>query len=349
MLNRLRSDFQLTILTLFSGSACIGVLPIALYRMAQGEWLTGLVELAIIACMTGATIYAWRSGDTHAPGLFFVVVTTVGTIVAAELLGRNALYWMYATLLSSFLLIDRRLALVFCVAGMLIMGFVVKPLVVPSEVASFFISLCVVSLYAYMFAVRTEAQRLQLEGLATRDQLTGVGNRRAMEAALALAVEGFRRNGIPVSLAMVDLDHFKRVNDQHGHEAGDCALVTFAQLVRSSMRSSDRLFRFGGEEFVLLLGPGCDPAGLRLACEHLRAAVARGLESPGGPITCSIGAAILKTGENWSEWLARADAAMYRAKRSGRDCVVIGELLAAPPPDGSDRSRDSLPCSGQLA
>ncbi|MDQ3287576.1 MAG: diguanylate cyclase [Pseudomonadota bacterium] len=348
MLKRLRSDFQLSILTLFSGGACVGVLPIALYRLMQEQWLLGSIELAIVVFMTAATIYAWRSGDTHGPGLVFVIITTLGTLVAAKLLGQNALYWMYATLLSSFLLIDRRLAMVFCIASMLVMALVIKPLNAPAQIASFFISLGVVSLYSYMFAVRTEAQRLQLEALATCDQLTGVANRRAMEATLVDTVAVFRRNGIAVGIAMIDLDHFKQINDQHGHEAGDVALVEFSRIVAKSMRKSDRLFRFGGEEFVLLFQPGCDPAGLRQACEHLRAAVAQNLAGPSGPITCSIGAAILKDGESWPEWLGRADAAMYRAKRSGRNQVMIGDLIVAPLTDSRVHACDSLPYPGRV-
>src|SRR3546814_4415397 len=103
---------------------------------------------------------------------------------------------------------------------------------------------------------------------------------------------------------MLDLEHFKTVNDRFGHEAGDQVLVDLAELLRAHSRPEDRLFRFGGEEFVLLL-PGVDEASLFTVCEKLRQVVADSLGHAGQPVTLSIGAAALRAGEDWQSWLVR--------------------------------------------
>jgi diguanylate cyclase (GGDEF)-like protein len=193
----------------------------------------------------------------------------------------------------------------------------------------FLVSATVSGLIAFVFASRTERQRNELETLATLDALTGMPNRRAMESELQVAVEQFRRAGAEVGLAMLDLDHFKSVNDLHGHEAGDDVLVEFAHLVRASIRKADRCFRFGGEEFVLLM-PATGASGLQAIDESLRERVAAELRCRGECVTVSIGAASLHPGEDWQAWLARADAALYRAKAEGRNRTVIDDSAPAP-------------------
>jgi len=123
-------------------------------------------------------------------------------------------------------------------------------------------------------------------------------------------------------LVMLDLDHFKRVNDQHGHDAGDRVLIAFADLIHRSTRKVDRLFRFGGEEFVLLL-PGTDVVGLERAIANLQSRIAEELRGPAGPVTASLGAGVLRPDEDWTSWLARADVALFRAKADGRNRAVV--------------------------
>ncbi|WP_244161305.1 GGDEF domain-containing protein [Pseudomonas anguilliseptica] len=122
----------------------------------------------------------------------------------------------------------------------------------------------------------------------------------------------------------MDLDHFKRINDNHGHQAGDQVLVDFVKLIKSSSRKEDRLFRFGGEEFLLLL-PNTERAGLLAAAQHLQQQVAQHLHGPGGVVTMSIGGAILRRDEHWESMLQRADERLYRAKNAGRNCIIIDD------------------------
>jgi diguanylate cyclase len=158
---------------------------------------------------------------------------------------------------------------------------------------------------------------------ATRDALTGVGNRTALELAAAHEIALARRHGAPASLLIIDIDHFKAINDTLGHLAGDHAIRETAQLLRQISRDTDNLFRFGGEEFVLLLS-GTDCKGAAVIAERVRQQVEKRWRQS-LQITVSIGVAELGNDESLLAWLERADAALYEGKRAGRNCVRVAQ------------------------
>jgi two-component system, cell cycle response regulator len=154
------------------------------------------------------------------------------------------------------------------------------------------------------------------------DTLTGVGNRRRLEQALAVEIARARRHGAPLSAIMADIDHFKRVNDEHGHAAGDKVLAHFGGLLRSQVRPADIAARFGGEEFVLLL-PHTNLAHAASMAERIRGAFADEVIDPlAAPVTSSFGVAQLSAQDDGESLLGRMDAALYRAKEGGRNRVV---------------------------
>jgi diguanylate cyclase (GGDEF)-like protein len=165
------------------------------------------------------------------------------------------------------------------------------------------------------FVIERADLTARLERLAGTDELTGLPNRRTADEALGRFLARARRTGQPLSLAMIDLDHFKAHNDRHGHAGGDRLLQRAARAWTEALRGDDLLARYGGEEFVAVFGDcSLDAAGV--AAERLRAALPDGL-------SCSIGVALWSRGESARELLARADAALYKAKAGGRDRVVI--------------------------
>jgi diguanylate cyclase len=157
---------------------------------------------------------------------------------------------------------------------------------------------------------------------AERDALTGLGNRRHLERRCAELLPTLADEGQPLSLALLDIDHFKLVNDQHGHAAGDQVLVHLAQLLRENTRGGDVLARHGGEEFVIVL-PGMALARAAEVCERLRERVAGYGWPVKGGVTISIGLAASPPLE-LAALLQRADEALYRAKASGRNSVIVG-------------------------
>ncbi|GMA88404.1 hypothetical protein GCM10025868_36540 [Angustibacter aerolatus] len=164
-------------------------------------------------------------------------------------------------------------------------------------------------------ALQAERLRLDLERMAGTDALTGVPNRRAWDDTVQQMTQRAARSGSPLSLAMVDLDHFKRFNDREGHVAGDRLLAEFCRAGQEVLRGPDLLARWGGEEFAVAL-PDCDvPAALEVL-ERLRGCVPQGQ-------TCSAGVAAWVPGEAPWQTLDRADTALYRAKQAGRDRIVV--------------------------
>jgi diguanylate cyclase (GGDEF)-like protein len=167
----------------------------------------------------------------------------------------------------------------------------------------------------------TQALALQ----ARTDSLTGLYTRRAFEQAYDEALRQARRYGVPMSVVAVDIDHFKEVNDDHGHAAGDEVLRRVSELLRATVREADIVARFGGEEFVVVL-PHTDCAGAAVLAEKLRASVeAERVEAIGRNCTVSLGVVSWDPGAGEAgDLLARADVLLYEAKASGRNRVVAG-------------------------
>jgi diguanylate cyclase (GGDEF)-like protein len=160
----------------------------------------------------------------------------------------------------------------------------------------------------------------QLARLATTDALTGICNRTGLEGVLQQALAGWREHHRPVSFVLIDIDHFKVVNDTHGHQAGDRVLAGLADLVRGQVRSQDLLGRWGGEEFLLVCH-GADLSQAAAIAEKLRALIANH-DFGGLRITASFGVATLDSERPLDQLFAAADAALYRAKAEGRNRVV---------------------------
>lgn len=167
----------------------------------------------------------------------------------------------------------------------------------------------------------------QVRQLASHDELTGVLNRRALISALERERSRAERSAAPFGIAMIDLDHFKGINDSYGHAVGDEVLKAFAAAVRDTMRVTDVFGRYGGEEFLLIL-VGTGPAAALEAVERIREAVAardwRAL-TPGRPVTISAGIANFSKGDSVEQLLHRADAGLYQAKAAGRNRTIASE------------------------
>jgi diguanylate cyclase (GGDEF)-like protein len=195
-----------------------------------------------------------------------------------------------------------------------------------------------IQLLAAGAASALEAARLQETAaeLALIDGLTGLYNRRRLETDLAQAIADCTADSLPVSLAMLDLDHFKELNDRKGHQAGDEVLRRVAGVLRACVRGCDTVYRYGGEEFSVIL-PGTQLADATAIAERIRASVILDSVSrrPEGkdarPLTVSIGVACLadRSAEGPARLTARADAALYRAKATGRNRVVAAPLDSA--------------------
>ena len=194
-----------------------------------------------------------------------------------------------------------------------------------------------VSALADQAALAIENARLfaKLEELSTHDELTGLPNRRSFKERLAREMADSKRYGHPLSVMVIDVDHFKKLNDREGHPAGDAALIEVSRVLKSSLREVDMVARYGGEEFVVVLSRTAETDATKVG-EKLREGVAAidlpsAAGQPLGYLSVSIGVAQLEDGEDADSIVQRADRAVYVAKKEGRNRVS----LPPPPPPPS--------------
>ena len=174
-----------------------------------------------------------------------------------------------------------------------------------------------------MYVAYTNRARVLRSGLA--DYLTGWHNRRYLQARLREELARAQRACQPLVCLMIDVDHFKRINDQFGHAKGDSVLKGIVSLVANRSRKLDLLFRIGGEEFMLLL-PDTQEVEAAVVAEQLRASVAETPLVDGRQVTVSIGVSELQPGESLDSWIKHGDDALYAAKKAGRNRVVCRGL-----------------------
>mgnify|MGYP000117161505 FL=1 len=178
-----------------------------------------------------------------------------------------------------------------------------------------------------IYPLRNSLLYRQAQTAALQDQLTGLNNRGAYDASLKREIDLAQRQHTPMSLLVLDIDHFKAVNDTYGHSSGDAALKAVAQSITDTMRRSDIAFRYGGEEFTLILS-NTDIEAARLVAERIRIAISQLTCSDGKRsfgFTISAGAAQLTQGEDGANIFDRADQALYQAKKIGRNQTICAE------------------------
>ena len=194
------------------------------------------------------------------------------------------------------------------------------------ELITLLVTLSITNLFAYVFATGMAKQRKQLLVLATIDPLTGAGNRRALKDKLEHVIASNHRNPGKISLLLIDLDFFKKVNDNFGHNAGDMFLTEITRLIKSRIRAVDSLFRFGGEEFIVI-AENTDVNAANVLSEVLRNTVEASEIIPKTTVTISIGVAVIREDETDEQWIKRADKALFKAKENGRNQVCFADPM----------------------
>ncbi|WP_420427960.1 GGDEF domain-containing protein [Algiphilus sp.] len=194
---------------------------------------------------------------------------------------------------------------------------------------------------------RLSEREAEIHSLSVTDQLTGVGNRRQLDQCLEAAVMTARTEHIPFSLVMIDIDHFKAVNDVFGHAIGDRLLQHLARTLQEGLRNTDTVCRFGGEEFAIVM-PDCDLDAAGACSEAMRTRIAQlpGVEQA-PRVTATFGVAQWREGDTADSLLQRADDALYQGKSDGRNRVVCADAPCAPmrPSGAGERSRQAWPAS----
>lgn len=176
----------------------------------------------------------------------------------------------------------------------------------------------------YQRRLRAESEAEEMSRVAITDPLTRIMNRRGITVGLLDAMAHAERYRTPLTVAMVDIDHFKEINDTYGHEAGDRVLKNVAEILSDALRMPDKVGRYGGEEFLIVLPHTTLAQGSKIV-ERIRASVSKKIFDQGAKkahVTISVGVTQFKPGEDLEQLMSQADKAMYDAKKGGRNLVV---------------------------
>ena len=286
--------------------ALLGVMGVALLSMPASVWLAGVLSFAIVATYVVATVVviAWAALRAMRRGY-----GPAGFL----LLGWSALALAALSYLAMLL------------GWLPYVGWLMAALPVGSLAEALLLALALGNRIRHKQREETALarERDRYRFLSEQDGLTGLYNRRALDRRLDLAIAASLRTGAPLSLIVLDTDRFKDYNDRYGHLAGDDALRCLARVMQANVREGDSCFRYGGEEFVILL-PGQALAQATVVAERIREAFRGTSASELGPgATVSLGVAQMRAGDTANTLLARADAALYHAKERGRDRVEL--------------------------
>lgn len=323
MVSMKRSTEEIITITL-SAAGALAIVPFAAIRFFRGELLMGCIDVFLILGISSISLFVWWTRQVRMPGIILTIFILSGLVTIIYVGGASLVHWAYPTMVAAFFLVKPREATAF---NLLVMVLLIPALVQEIsrlELVIILVTLILNNVFAYVFAARMSEHRQHLSFLAERDPLTGIGNRRALNACLEDIVLRHQTQTITASILVLDLDHFKDINDNHGHGKGDQILIQVTELVSSKIRGTDHLYRFGGEEFIVVAMGASRDAAFNLA-EQLRVFIEENNLLDERPVTISLGVAELKENEGYENWLLRADDALYEAKRTGRNRVCLAD------------------------
>ena len=310
---------SLPLLLAIAGS--LAILPFAILRFLNGEYLIALLDGLIIVGMIALGAFVYRTRRIRLASIILSLLCAASLVATIYTIGTQQILWAYPAVMAFFYLLrhEEAIALVLGMTALLLPKLLMDA--GQFQTTSVAVTLVVMCAFAYAFASVMQRQRDLLMQQATKDPLTGAGNRRALDEKLDEIVAAYARLPTPSSLIILDLDHFKSLNDSHGHSTGDEILRKITEIIRLRIRSTDSLYRVGGEEFVVVTEHLTLDKASHLA-EQLRTLVEVNELVPEHPVTISLGVAEIRSGQSGDQWLKRADEALYEAKRAGRNATV---------------------------
>jgi len=322
--NKMKRSHEEVILMTLSFGGSISILPFAVMRLISADWNIAIVDAMMVMGMFALGTHVYLSKETKFASMALTILALTGMSAAIHLKGINLVFWAYPTMIGVYFILDpKRAAILTLLASITIAPALINQMETITYIAVI-MTLIVNNLFVYVFASRMQRHRKMLSLLVRSDELTGAGNRRALNEKLAELVEINKRITQKVSLIMVDIDHFKSVNDNYGHATGDQVLIKMTELVTSRIRTVDGFYRFGGEEFVVV-AMGADQESAREIAENLRNMIEESDFITDRKITVSLGVAELSEKERVDDWLGRGDKALYQAKETGRNKTCVAD------------------------
>jgi diguanylate cyclase (GGDEF)-like protein len=321
-----RYSVDTLIILLISGTISLCLIPFCILRLVQQEYAIATLNIVATLITLSVFLHVLLARKTHIARWTLSILSALTLIGTIYLKGVDQLYWAFPTLTTIFYMLSAHLAAI--VAGILLVSIIafVYSVLDPLNLGTVIATLLLTFTFAYAFAVKMQRKNHQLRNSALSDSLTSLGNRRALDEKLQMIDEKHAKHASRYCLLVLDIDFFKSINDEFGHETGDRVLRAFANVLKLGIRGKDEAFRYGGEEFVIILENADLVNGAAIAknlLKDIEASIWPSLSAR--VITASGGIAELEKDESTLKWMARADAALYQAKDSGRNNVVSAQ------------------------
>lgn len=257
----------------------------------------------------------------HTIAIFLMAVV----LIDVYLIGLIIIYWFYPTILAVAYLTPYQTALKINFISMTLLAFIIYPLIGAIELSLILINIILTMVFSYILFRSIQKNEAQLEQLAITDVLTGCLNRRALTDNIIEITKKHNRSPHPLCLIIFDLDHFKSVNDNYGHIAGDKVLTDVSHIIQTNTRSFEKTYRYGGEEFIIL-PLEVETKEAMIIANKLRTLIESSTFALDIKVTISLGVAQYITNETPSNWISRADVALYNAKNSGRNKAELANI-----------------------
>ena len=321
------ADFRVRTTLWVAIAGVLSLAPLSINNMFQGHIVVGLGVTGIVFVLAVLARVAYKGHFSNLSLVLFPPVLMF-LLLSVKEQGITGVMWSYPGIVCFYFIFRERWA---WVANAIVIMTVVPVAVAelePAVAQRATVTLNLVSMFSIMAVRVIGVQQQRLEAMAVTDSLTGLLNRRLLRPSLEQAVARQQRSAEPATLLMIDIDHFKNINDTFGHVAGDQVLAGMAELLKGRLRASDQIFRIGGEEFAIILPDAASRPGHHVA-QGLRSAVAGENLIDSHPVTISVGVAKLTKADTPESWLTRADVCLYEAKSDGRNRVVTDTPLPA--------------------
>lgn len=313
-------ETSLYILALFLALVSLG--GFGIFRFINGEFLLSFIDLTVSALFAYALVQVLRNTLTDNIKLLLVIVSMIAVCAVIYSKGKTSTYWAYPPITGAFFFLGIRKAIPINIIFIMTVLAILSTSTPITEFFSILSSLVLICLFGYTSSARSDHNKKQLRKLAELDPLTTLNNRRYLQEELLKEIDAHRRGIHNSSLILLDLDHFKKVNDDYGHTVGDNILVQFSRMLKSVIRETDKVYRYGGEEFIIIANnTRLENAG-KLA-ESLRQMTENTISVNKKAITVSIGVAEVDNDDSAISWLHRADHALYKAKNANRNIVYL--------------------------
>lgn len=318
MTQRSTAEKMLLILSAF---AFITILPFFYFRWVEGDMVMAAIDAALVVGTAAFFVFVFYTRKIKTAKFILSIFFSVAIVTIVAIRGQSHLFWFYPGMIAFYYMLPARAAGMICFVAIGLIASIILPDTSILELLTIVSTLFLTALFSYVIFSNYNKTNDRLTLLASIDPLTSSGNRRALDLQLEKILADQKREPSKISLLLLDLDHFKKVNDNYGHANGDIVLVELVELIHKHTRSLDDVYRYGGEEFIIL-PLKVDLLEAKQIAEKLRAIVEKSTFAANISVTISIGVAQYKVGETAESWISRADTALYVAKNTGRNRVV---------------------------